>query len=98
VHTPNGTPAEQALVAFLLALTDNHVQKEKAPFDHPQLFVAVDGTAPALNVSKPTATFSSPKFKELPATGKGGGPALKTFLGLSPFLDNTGKGDFVESN
>ena len=31
--------AKDALVAFLLALTDEHVRNESAPFDHPQLFV-----------------------------------------------------------
>jgi len=30
---------EQPLVAFLLSLTDERVRKERAPFDHPQLFV-----------------------------------------------------------
>src|SRR5205085_74087 len=35
-----------ALVDFLLELTDDRVALEKAPFDHPQLILPLDGTAP----------------------------------------------------
>src|SRR5260370_30862417 len=35
-----------ALVDFLLELTDDRVAFEKAPFDHPQLILPLDGTAP----------------------------------------------------
>ncbi|MCC8363404.1 hypothetical protein LK996_10000 [Lysobacter sp. A6] len=35
-----------ALTAFLLALTDERVAREQAPFDRPELFIAVDGRAP----------------------------------------------------
>jgi len=98
--TPNGTNAEEALVAFILALTDNRVKTEAAPFDHPQLFIPVDGTAPILNPDNPQAFFSEQvaagKIKELSATGSGGGAALQPFLNLDPFAGNTGKGDIVE--
>jgi cytochrome c peroxidase len=35
-----------ALVDFLLELTDDRVAFEKAPFDHPQVILPLDGTAP----------------------------------------------------
>jgi len=35
-----------ALVDFLLELTDDRVARESAPFDHPQLILPLDGTAP----------------------------------------------------
>jgi cytochrome c peroxidase len=35
-----------ALVDFLLELTDDRVAYERAPFDHPQVIVPLDGTAP----------------------------------------------------
>jgi hypothetical protein len=68
---------EEPLVEFLLALTDDRVRKEKAPFDHPQLFVPNGGTV--------TAFLKS--FIEIPAVGAGGRPAaglppLETFLNL----------------
>jgi hypothetical protein len=33
-------------VDFLLELTDDRVARESAPFDHPQLILPLDGTAP----------------------------------------------------
>lgn len=38
--------AKVALVKFLLSLTDPRVRYERAPFDHPEIFVPVDGAAP----------------------------------------------------
>ncbi len=35
-----------SVVDFLLELTDERVAFEKAPFDHPEVFVPLDGTAP----------------------------------------------------
>jgi hypothetical protein len=35
-----------AMVDFLLELTDDRVALEKGPFDHPQLILPLDGTAP----------------------------------------------------
>lgn len=69
---------EEPLVKFLLALTDERVRLEQAPFDHPQLFVPDGGT------------FGNERpFIEIPAIGSAGRaaaglPALSTFLGLSP--------------
>jgi len=38
--------AKVALVKFLLALTDQRVKFERAPFDRPEIFVPIDGAAP----------------------------------------------------
>jgi hypothetical protein len=38
--------AKNAIVKFLLALTDPRVKLEKAPFDKPEMFVPIDGAAP----------------------------------------------------
>jgi cytochrome c peroxidase len=38
--------AKRAIVRFLLALTDPRVKLERAPFDHPEIFVPIDGAAP----------------------------------------------------
>jgi len=38
--------AKVSLVKFLLALTDRRVKHEQAPFDHPEIFVPLDGRAP----------------------------------------------------
>jgi cytochrome c peroxidase len=69
---------EEPLVKFLLALTDERVRQEQAPFDHPQLLLPDGGT------------FGNERpFIEIPAVGSGGRPAaglpaLNPFLGLSP--------------
>ncbi|MBI5583674.1 MAG: cytochrome C peroxidase [Deltaproteobacteria bacterium] len=74
---------KRALVAFLLTLTDERVRQERAPFDHPQLFIpnGHDEGLPGL----------PDQMLELPAVGTGGRPAaglppIQTFLGLDPFL------------
>jgi cytochrome c peroxidase len=107
VITPNGNPAEPALVAFLLTLTDQRVKTEAAPFDHPQLFIPVDGTTPILTPADPAGFFATQiaagNIKELPATGAGGGVELQPFISyLAPFTytnydENTGKPPFIET-
>jgi cytochrome c peroxidase len=70
---------EDSLIKFLLALTDERVRQEQAPFDHPQILLPDGGT------------FGNERpLVEIPAVGAGGRPAaglppLGTFLGLSPF-------------
>jgi hypothetical protein len=74
---PLGLTADQlkGLVAFLLALTDERVRWQRAPFDHPQLFVP--------NGHNPDGTDNT---VEIPAVGGAGGPTpLPRFLGLNPF-------------
>ena len=63
-----------SLIAFLLALTDERVRRQRAPFDHPQLLI-------------PNGADSSGNDSVLvvPAVGAGGGDALPRFLSLNPF-------------
>jgi cytochrome c peroxidase len=70
------TPDQQkSLVAFLLALTDDRVRMQQAPFDHPQLFVP--------NGDNPIGTDSA---VEVPAVGAAGSlTPLQRFLSLNPF-------------
>ncbi len=69
---------DEPLIEFLLALTDERVRQEQAPFDHPELWVPNGGT------------FANEQpLVEVPAVGAGGRPAaglppLDTFLGLGP--------------
>jgi cytochrome c peroxidase len=74
---PLGLTAQQAqdLVAFMVALTDERVRWEKAPFDHPQLFVP-NGDVPA----------GTDAMQEIPAVGASGAPnPIGRFLQLNPF-------------
>ncbi len=75
--------AKVALVKFLLSLTDQRVRYERAPFDRPELFVPVDGTAPD-NLAGRLALQVDPRFRHLPAVGAGGNPnPVPAFLGIS---------------
>jgi len=62
------------LVAFLVALTDDRVRLQQAPFDHPELVVPAgqDATGADLTTS-------------VPAVGAGGSTAVQRFLNLNPF-------------
>jgi len=73
--------AREALVKFLLALTDERVKFEQAPFDHPEIFVPLDGTAPdntfgrsgfLSRLSGVCPGGTGPCFLRVPATGAGG--------------------------
>jgi hypothetical protein len=64
-------------IAFMLALTDERVRWQRAPFDHPQLFVPNGDVTPG--VDNPI---------EIPAVGAAGGSSpLQRFLNLNPFTD-----------
>ena len=65
---------KQALVSFMMAMTDERVRLQKAPFDHPQLFIHNGHNADG-----------SDNDVERVATGAAGGAPLQTFLGLNPF-------------
>ena len=88
-----------AVVDFLLELTDERVAFQRAPFDQPEIFVPIDGTAPEngslagpvvggregfLN-NLETAPFAHDNmFRQVPATGAGGtATKLPNFLGIS---------------
>jgi cytochrome c peroxidase len=75
---PLGLSAEQVrdLIAFLLALSDERVRWQRAPFDHPQLFVPNGESAPGVD-----------NMIEIPAAGAGGAAMPRArFLGLNPFM------------
>lgn len=86
---------KDALVAFLLTLTDERVRWEEAPFDHPELFVpnGHPGDAAALscaNTPAPTPAGGCTNFIRIPQVGAGGRaadnlPPLQSFMGLNPF-------------
>jgi hypothetical protein len=87
---------KNALVAFMLTLTDDRVRNESAPFDHPQLFVANGLAGDATSVQKPRPNYVRLGFGkyeeviEVPAIGAQGRtavglPPLTPFLGLDPF-------------
>jgi cytochrome c peroxidase len=64
---------QAALVAFLKSLTDDRVRYDRAPFDHPQLFIT----------NGPKATngkTASDTLIEIPAVGAAGGAGRKNFL------------------
>jgi len=75
--------AKNSLVKFLLSLTDPRVKYERAPFDRPELFVPVDGTAPN-NTGGRAALLADPTFRHLPEVGTGGNlTPLPAFLGVT---------------
>ena len=90
--------AKRALVKFMLALTDERVAHEQAPFDRPEIFVPLDGTAPEntfgreglLELSEGECSVktgvpvagSGPCFRHLPEVGDDGHERLPNFLGV----------------
>jgi hypothetical protein len=92
--------AEEALVRFLLSLTDQRVKYQQAPFDHPEIFVPVDGRA-GENTGGRNALLADPAFQQLPALGADGDAApLEGFLGVASSLvpgDNNDHFDLGET-
>ena len=98
---PAGTTQDQAEIAvvkFLLSLTDPRVKFERAPFDRPEIFVPIDGAAPANTGGRPGLVAESgvpcfspgPNsgttdcFRQLPAVGATGNVLPQpNFLGIS---------------
>lgn len=93
------TPAEtDAIVAFLLSLTDDRVRYEQAPFDHPQLFLpdGRESLPTGIDLHARTGVHGASGFSrgeiitELPAVGGGGRllaglPPIQPFLSADPF-------------
>lgn len=74
----------RALVDFLIALTDDRVRQEMAPFDHPQLFLA-DGHDNRIEGDPKRTRVLADRLRELPAVGAAGRsaeglPPLKPYL------------------
>jgi len=89
------TPEElrDGLTQFLMALTDARVANEEAPFDHPEIFVPVTGTAPLSPGNRAGLLANTTDFMRVAAVGGGGRsatgmPPLGNFLGLNPRSDS----------
>jgi cytochrome c peroxidase len=83
-----------ALVDFLLALTDPRVKFERAPFDHPELIVPVDGATPDNSAGR-NALLADARFRRVPATGAAGRTtALENFLGVASVASPLGLDHF----
>lgn len=75
-----------AIVDFLLELTDDRVAFEKAPFDHPEVFVPLDGRAPENTFGRPgfLVNLANGMFRQVEAVGADGRAGrLPAFLNLS---------------
>ncbi|HEY9650687.1 MAG TPA: cytochrome c peroxidase [Coleofasciculaceae cyanobacterium] len=71
---------QEDLVAFMKALTDERVRYDKAPFDHPQLFIS-DGQQGNEQVVQDDGTGKArDKILELSAVGRSGGSGTPNFL------------------
>jgi hypothetical protein len=82
------TDAEKnALVAFLLALSDDRVRFSRAPFDHPSICVPNGDQGDRFSVTPVPGTFRSQTTLNCVAANGAAGAStpLTTFLGLSPF-------------
>ncbi len=72
-----------ALVDFLLELTDERVRFQRAPFDHPEVIIPVDGTAPDNTVGR-AALLADSRFRDIPAVGAAGDATPQpTFLNIT---------------
>jgi cytochrome c peroxidase len=68
------------LVAFLKALTDERVRYQRAPFDHPQLFVPNGHPGDGKGVTDDGTGKATDELIEIAAVGAAGGPPLKSAL------------------
>lgn len=87
---------KQQLVAFLKGLTDERVRYQRAPFDHPQLFVpnGHPGDQNAVAVDNNVQTADGTKqaqdaLLEIPAVGSNGGNPLPNFLATTATTGTT---------
>lgn len=75
-------PTEKSdLVSFLKALTDDRVRYDKAPFDHPQLFVPNGHPGDQNAVTQDGSSIqATDQLLEIPAVGRNGGNGTPNFL------------------
>jgi cytochrome c peroxidase len=74
-----------SLVAFLVSLTDDRVRYERAPFDHPQLFVTNGHPGDQNAVTNDGTGQATTTVIQLPAVGRNGTSVPQpNFLGVSP--------------
>lgn len=91
-HLQGHPDRQDALVAFLLALTDERVRQEQDVFDHPEILVprGIRTVRGGLIRCRSGLNACELRLLRIPAVGAGGRPAsglspLQPFLGLSPF-------------
>ncbi|HEY7534846.1 MAG TPA: hypothetical protein VH878_02745, partial [Thermodesulfobacteriota bacterium] len=80
---PSLTPDEiDAIVAFLETLTDERVFYQRAPFDHPQIFVpnGHPGGNSSSTIDADGNGLADDLMVEIPAVGAEGGDPLPGFL------------------
>ena len=76
-----------SLVAFLVSLTDDRVRYERAPFDHPQLFITNGHPGDQNAVTNDGKGQATTALLELPAVGRYGTSVPQpNFLGVSSQL------------
>ncbi|MEH2330076.1 cytochrome-c peroxidase [Nostoc sp.] len=77
----NLSPEEkQELVAFLKGLTDDRVRYDKAPFDHPQLFIPDGHVGNSNSVVDDGTGKATDDTVEIPAVGRNGNSGTPNFL------------------
>ena len=91
IHPLGLTEEEKtSLVAFMESLTDERVRYERAPFDHPQLFVTNGHPGDPNAVTDDGTGQATTTVLELPAVGRNGTSAPQpNFLGVSSQLSPT---------
>ncbi len=75
--------AKEALVAFLKSLTDDRVRYQKAPFDHPQLWVTNGHPGNSTGVNNDGSGKATDDLREVVAVGRNGSAALPNFLSMT---------------
>ena len=86
----NNEADQAALIDFMLALTDERVRWERAPFDHPQLLVP-NGHQPKISGDPRRTRVLTDNLMEIPAVGRNG--RTQTLGPLKPFMDTSVGGD-----
>ena len=76
------------LVAFLKSLTDDRVRYDKAPFDHPQLFIPNGHPGNQKSVTNNGKGRATDKLLEIRAVGRNGGNGTPNFLATSQSDDD----------
>jgi cytochrome c peroxidase len=84
IQNLNLTPEQKtSLVAFMKSLTDDRVRLERAPFDHPQLFITNGHPGDQNAVTNDGTGQATTTLIELPAVGRNGTSTPKpNFLGV----------------
>lgn len=71
---------QNALVAFMRSLTDERVRYDKAPFDHPQLFITNGHPGTTNSVTNDGSGRATVDLIEIPAVGRNGNKGTANFL------------------